>query len=492
MATTNTVTVVHAHSSMVRLLGFLVGGGTGLLLSACRPSDVLSVPPPAGVTPSSLYQNQSGAEALLVHGRAQVFQGIAENSVGVVEWSGLLTDEFTWASFDGLGVFANVDARTTTAHGQFLEPGDQSLRALLGGRVTLLSAVRDLEQYEPSSARSKIGEAYALVGYTELLMAEDYCAGVALGALVPGEGPTYGAPLTTDSLLGVAERDFDSAAVYAAGNASIAGLTSIGLARTRLDRGRFAQAAAAVSSVPTAFTYNTELEPGGSPGNGTATFNLYDGQAQYFGCGIVNVADVKGGNGLNFVTAHDPRLIVSTTVGKTCDAKFYGLTDSTWFYPMKFGNPSTYVPLATGIEARLIEAEAALNAGNANGWAADLNALRADTVDTHVGGLPALLSDSTTAATAAEQVGVMFRERAFWLYGTGTRLGDLRRLIRQYGRDQSIVFPIGPYPGANNPYLPSPIPTYGTDVSLTLPTAASGLSDPNTAYKGCLASTKVA
>jgi hypothetical protein len=106
--------------------------------------------------------------------------------------------------------------------------------------------------------------------------------------------------------------------------------------------------------------------------------------------------------------------------------------------------------------------------------------------------VPPLTTDSTTAATAATQVDVMFRERAFWLYGTGTRLGDMRRLVRQYGRDQSTVFPVGPYPYASFPGLPSPVPTYGTDVSLTLPTSAGGLTDPNPNYRGCLTSTKTA
>ncbi len=159
---------------------------------------------------------------------------------------------------------------------------------------------------------------------------------------------------------------------------------------------------------------------------------------------------------------------------------------------MKFGNPSVYVPLATGIEARLVEAEAALNAGQVGTWAGDLNALRADSADTKVVFQGLLSSDSTTAASSATQIDVMFRERAFWLFGTGTRLGDLRRLIRQYGRDQSTVFPTGPYPNAANPFLPSALPNYGTDVDLTLPTPAGGLSTPNPNYKGCLVSTKVA
>jgi len=39
----------------------------------------------------------------------------------------------------------------------------------------------------------------------------------------------------------------------------------------------------------------------------------------------------------------------------------------------------------------------------------------------------------------------MFRERAFWMYLTGHRLGDLRRLVRQYGRGEESVYPTGAY-----------------------------------------------
>ena len=85
----------------------------------------------------------------------------------------------------------------------------------MASRVTLLQALPLLKQYEPASGRSKVGEAYALIGYDELLAAEDYCAGLPLGQLVPGVGVSYGTPLTRDSLLGVALTDFDSAAANA-------------------------------------------------------------------------------------------------------------------------------------------------------------------------------------------------------------------------------------------------------------------------------------
>jgi hypothetical protein len=50
------------------------------------------------------------------------------------------------------------------------------------------------------------------------------------------------------------------------------------------------------------------------------------------------------------------------------------------------------------------------------------------------------------------RVAVMFRERAFWLFGTGHRHGDLRRLVRQYGLPVNSVFPTGPYQGGPAAY----------------------------------------
>jgi hypothetical protein len=271
----------------------------------------------------------------------------------------------------------------------------------------------------------------------------------------------------------------------------VEGLARVGLGRTLVSRGRSDSAAAAVASVPTGFVYNTDLPPFNGQG-GVQTANAYAYMYQsgaVFNTKLMSAADREGGTGLNFVSAQDPRVTIDSTLGLTADG-------GTWYFPTKFeGAGLEYIALATGVEARLIQAEAALKAHDVNGWASDLNALRADVADTKVTFSPATLSltaDSTILASAAMQVDVMFRERAFWLFGTGTRLGDLRRLIRQYGRDQSTVFPSGPYPNGSNPKLPSPIPAYGTDVTLTPPAAASGNTVSNPNYKGCITSPKTA
>ena len=86
----------------------------------------------------------------------------------------------------------------------------------------------------------------------------------------------------------------------------------------------------------------------------------------------------------------------------------------------------------------MIEAEADYQAGGSN-WITILNGLRQDFATL----APVLYPDNTPAGaladtivppTAAEQEDLIFYERAFWLYSTGHRLGDLRRLIRSARR----------------------------------------------------------
>ena len=59
-----------------------------------------------------------------------------------------------------------------------------------------------------------------------------------------------------------------------------------------------------------------------------------------------------------------------------------------------------------------------------------------------------------------------------WL--TGHRLGDMRRLIRQYSRTESTVFPTGAL-------LYRASDSYGTDVNFVVPFAER--NNPN--FKGC-------
>lgn len=107
----------------------------------------------------------------------------------------------------------------------------------------------------------------------------------------------------------------------------------------------------------------------------------------------------------------------------------------------------------------MIEAESQLKAGNAAAALATLNAARST-----VAGLSPLVDAGSDAA----RVDQLFRERAFWFYGRGRRMGDLRRLVRQYGRSQASVFPTGAWHKGGN---------YGTDVNFPVPQAED--NNPN-------------
>ena len=104
--------------------------------------------------------------------------------------------------------------------------------------------------------------------------------------------------------------------------------------------------------------------------------------------------------------------------------------------------------------------------GSAAGALATLNALRAAT-GAGSGGI-AGLAPLTAAASAAAGVDQLFRERAFWLFSRGHRLGDLRRLVRQYSRPANTVFPSGAFQKGG---------VYGSDVNFPIPQAES--NNPN-------------
>ena len=113
-----------------------------------------------------------------------------------------------------------------------------------------------------------------------------------------------------------------------------------------------------------------------------------------------------------------------------------------------------------------------LNSGDYVGMTGILNALRA--APPSIGAFkPAAMAPLVAPTVKDDAVTLFFREKAFWTFGRGQRLGDLRRLVRQYGRAQDQVFPTGQhYKGGN----------YGSDVNLPVPDAER----VNPQFKGCL------
>jgi hypothetical protein len=392
--------------SRIVACGLLVGG-VGAILGC---SEISKAGDPGIVQPSA-NNDSVGAVGRRAGAIATFATAFGDQVVG----SGVIADELgsPHGTFEG-------DQRINTANSAAGYPYDR----LSSARIDLIRAINSLESWAPAPAWH-VAELYAYLGNVEVFFAENMCSGVPLG-VVTNDLPGYGATATRDSLLRLAIADFDSATSYASSSDSVANLAAVGRGRALLDSGDFAGAAAAVSGVPAAFVYGVDFAgtvSGGSQQNPIYFYSGYYAQE-------INVSDLEGVNGLNFVSAGDPRVVTGTANGVTV-----GLADSNAMSPLV---------LASGIEARLIQAEAALRGGAVQPWAAALNGLRQSAI---VPAMDTLISDSTTGASGAERVAVMFRERAFWLFLTGHRHGDLRRLVRQYGLPTESVFPTGPYEG---------------------------------------------
>lgn len=402
-------------------------------------SRLTDVDAPDLVTPDKL-DTAAGAEALrigAINGFALVFAG---DETGQITTSGTIADEFFNAATAVIAL-GYADARQlselTTSY---------PYRNMQRARLDIERAIAAKQEYAPNPP-SAIAELFALSAYTRDFFGENMCSGIPLGHIVEGN-LVFGEPQTTTELFEDAVANFDSSITYASDSARLLNLAKVGKGRALLNLGRFTEAAAAVSGVPTSFTYMTYHAPIVQPNGVFAIIN----NAKW-----ITVADREGINGLDFRSAGDPR-VPTAYIGKGVDQSVDVYTFT------RYGSLSAPIVLASGIEARLIEAEALLKSGDAAGELAILNELRATTPG---------LAPLTQPATLDQQVDQLFRERAFWMFATGHRHGDLRRLVREYSRSPESVFPTGPYKNGLN---------YGTNV--TFPPDNTQLGNPN--YKGCL------
>lgn len=413
----------------------------GLALAACGgvEEDLLMVQTPDIVTVERA-QSVAGAQSFFVAGQGDFARYIGgdragSSPLGLNLTSGLLADEL-------------ISTRTGTepTDNRSLNPNAFPIDSWtqVGNTYTrLVRANRLLLAFPPATgANDQLALLHAMEGMTLTILAETYCNGVPLW---DGESDTdpHTRTFSTAELYAAAISQYDSAIAYATSTTSATSknFALIGKARTILDQAtpatlaqNSAAAAALVASVPSTFVYSVSF------GKTTAGLvnAVYDwaNATKNFG-----VMDREGGNGLDYVSAADPRVKINASIvtagqdgTKTPQLNQYTSTDAA-------------VPVATGVEARLILAESQIVANNP-AYLVTLNALRAS-----VSGLAPL----TDPGTYDGRVNQLFRERAFWMYLTAHRLGDMRRLIRQYGRNSETVFPTGPYFKGG---------AYGTDVTL--------------------------
>lgn len=438
-------------SSRVRRRLFAAGTlGVAGALGACN----LDVSTPDVVPPTAV----EGAAALptLLAGASGDFSvayggySNGDNSDAIIQTSGLFTDEFIAADF--FSTHVTIDARDANPTNDIISRVMRNIQRSLVSANNAAARYAQLKPNDPGFAR-----VLNFSGFDYLFLAENFCSGVPVGSTIDASGNTvYGTPKSTSELLNLAIVKFDSAAAVAtaAGDNLMLYTALVGKGRAQLDLNQPAQAATTVASVPTSFRFTTEHDAA----NGRTKSGMYE--LMWINTRLTT-ANQEGVNGLPFVSANDPR-----TATEDLDVSaFDGATEI--MAPLKYNSYSAPEVIADGIEARLIQAEAALRAGNyggAGGTLEILNALRAGA------GLGALAA----APDAATQQNQLFAERAFWMFGTAHRLGDLRRLITQYGRTANQVFPVGNYFKGDQ---------YGTDVNLPVPQEEE--ANPNFKRSSC-------
>jgi len=420
------------------------GGAIVLALSfvACSGDTLLDVPDPDVATPSSV-QDKSALGAVLAGALGDYMVAYDGTGDSQISMSGLFSDELIWA--ETFPTRFEVDVRSVTNINGTTEG---VFRNLHRARISASRAADGYARLDTAS-RAKWAEALNIEGLSYVHFGENYCNGVPFSTLDAVGLPVYGTGKTNDEAFVLAIARFDSAinvtGVLATTSAVLQrNVAKIAKARALLDRNLPAAAATAVAGVPTSVSYNVNHSQNTSRQNNGLFSLIYDGRR--FGVG-----QLEGVNGLPFRTdaaAGDNRVPNARGTGASSFG-FDGFTPL--FLQAKYAIREAPVVAVSGTEARLIEAEADL-AGAGATWLATLNTLRA----ANVPALPALV-DPGTATTRQD---MLFKERAYWMWLTAHRMSDMRRLVRQYGRAASTVFPTGAYFKGG---------LFGSDVNLPIP-----------------------
>lgn len=426
-----------------------------LALSACSVDRALDVSDVDVATLANL-DNPAGLPVLYGGGLSD-FQQALTGTDDAITYPGLMTDELR--DIDTFPTRIEVDQRNTQVTNGTVQSW---YRQMHKARGSLERAIGDFEKFAPTDPR--LAESHAVDGFVYIMFAEDFCNGVPYSSF--NGTPVYGGPNSGMSSLKIAIAQFDSALAMAS-SGQIHYLAEVGKGRALLDMNQAAQAAQVVADVPVTFQYLVyNSTNSGSEQSGVYT-NVGPPSKRYA------VADNDGGNGLFFRTeGQDSSSKTNPTHKGDTRVRWYLLgvgqdSKSPAYYELKYPDYTAKVVLADGIEAQLIIAEAQLAAGN-SAWLTTLNNLRSNATllnqapFTNIGQsaantLPPLVDPGSKDA----DVNTLFHERAFWMFLTGHRLGDMRRLVWQYGRNSESVFPTGAYQGAAGGVI-------GTDVNFPI------------------------
>ena len=341
----------------------------------------------------------------------------------------------------GLGAGELVDATQTAARWNYERRNVEAVDALYStsgcegigvytpintARYTNDQAVQKLLEWTDAQVPNRqrlIAINSAMAGFSLVLLGEGFCEGV-IG---------LGGSLTPAQLFDSAEVRFTRAitAATAAGDASALNLAYVGRARARINRGQKAGAAEDAARVPVGFVYNATADATIGRRNNRIFQQVNQSNA-------TTVAPA-------YRTLNDPRVSV-TDLNRTAPDQVNRLWNQN-----KYASLTATYPIASGIEAQLILAEAR---GGAEGVSI-LNTLR---------GRAGVALPALTGAETANFDGAVAEERRRELFLQGNRWFDVKR------------FNLPQVPAANTLYAKGGV--YGTQRCWPLPDVEK-LANPN-------------
>jgi hypothetical protein len=443
-----------------------------LAIGACTSfKDQLLEPQNPGLIDPTAVGSPAAAMALKVGamGRVRAVVDCGGNNECLWEEAGSLADEYHNSDFQN--VRQDIDQRQIAD-----DNGTVPWNSVTQNRGFVRDAIEKVKEFLPDN-HADIGELYLGLGFLEMSLGENYCNGVPLGHTVAG-AVTYGPPLTDAQVLDSASAHVDTALTLTTGtdeaSQAVHQAALIIKARILTDQAKYAAAAALVpsSAVPSNYQYLFAT----SSANQNDDLGIWVINASTARLTVSDSAEVVNGkvtvtkNALPFASANDPRIPVKS--GQDVSPKV-GPEDgqTSMFVQLLYGRDDP-IPMASGVDARLIEAEAKLNASDIGGMMAIINGLR--TSPPAIGIYqPKALPPLPTPANQDAATTLLFREKAFWTFGRGQRLNDLRRLMRQYKRSEDNVFPTGSYFKGG---------TYGHSIQFPVPN--SERTNPN--FTGCI------
>lgn len=274
--------------------------------------------------------------------------------------------------------------------------------------IRIITGATPAEMPPGVSRDSLIGVMSAYAGYSRVMLGEMFCSSVI--STVNADGTiNFGSELTPAQMFASADSMFTRAITLAqaANDQATLAMAYEGRARTRLDLGNYAAAAADAQNVPPNFTFSMDESTINSrrtnrvwaESNTTATASSVGPRYQH-----MRYPNTPAGK-------PDPRVVADSLNTPPIRS---GLIQ---WAQMKYTDGATPLPVARGVEAQLIIAEADVQGGNPSGAIGIINALH------EAVGLPDYVGPTDQASVLNAVIDE--RSRALWL--EGQRLYDVIR-----------------------------------------------------------------